>query len=48
MQYIVTASLGKLYTFTVTEEVLHELERHIHTYIAANTENGSKVWKFWK
>ena len=38
MQYIVTASLGKLYTFTVTEEVLHELERHIHTYIAANTE----------
>ena len=31
MQYIVTASLGKLYTFTVTEEVLHELERHIHT-----------------
>ena len=42
MQYIVTASLGKLYTFTVTEEVLHELERHIHTYIAANTEKRFK------
>ena len=42
MQYIVTASLGKLYTFAVTEEVLHELERHIHTYIAANTEKRFK------
>ena len=39
---LVTASLGKLYTFTVTEEVLHELERHIHTYIAANTEKRFK------
>ena len=42
MQYIVTASLGKLYTFTVTDEVLHELEKHIHTYIAANTEKRFK------
>ena len=42
MQYIVTASLGKLYTFTVTDEVLHELEKHIHAYIAANTEKRFK------
>ena len=42
MQYIVTTSLGKLYTFTVTEEVLYELERHIHTYVASNTEKRFK------
>lgn len=42
MRYIVTASLGKLYTFTVTEDVLHELEQIIHTYIAANTEKRFK------
>lgn len=42
MQYIVTVPLGKLYTFTVTEEVLFELERHIHGYIAANTEKKFK------
>lgn len=42
MQYIVTAPLGKLYTFTVKEEVLFELERHIHRYLAANTEKRFK------
>ena len=42
MQYIVTTSLGKLYTFAVTEDVLYELERHIHTYVASNTEKRFK------
>ena len=42
MRYIVTAELGKLYTFTVKEEVLFELERHIHSYISINTEKRFK------
>lgn len=42
MQYIVTAPLGKLYTFTVTEEVLLELEHHIHIYVATNTDKRFK------
>lgn len=42
MRYIVRAPMGKLYTFTVTEEVLFELERHIHTYTAKNTDKRFK------
>ena len=42
MQYIVTVPLNRLYAFTVTDEVLHELERHIHTYVSLNTEKRFK------
>lgn len=42
MRYIVRAPMGKLYTFTVTEEVLRELEFFIHTYTARNTDKRFK------
>ena len=42
MQYIVSAPMTKLYSFTVTEEVLWELERHIQPYVAANTDKRFK------
>lgn len=42
MCYIVTAPMEKLYTFTVKEEVLMELERHIHKYTADNTDKRFK------
>lgn len=42
MQYIVTAPLSRLYHFTVTEEVLRELEHHIHPYVAGNTDKRFK------
>ena len=38
MRFIATAPMGKLYTFTVKEEVLLELEHIIHRYTAANTD----------
>ena len=42
MRYMVTAELGRLYTFAVKADVLFELERHIHTYISTNTEKRFK------
>lgn len=42
MQYMVTVPMGKLYTFTVSEEVLRELEVHIHRYISGNTDRKFK------
>ena len=42
MQYIVSVPMGKLYSFTLSEEVLRELERHIHTYTAVNTDKKFK------
>lgn len=42
MRYAAVADLGKLYTFTVKEEVLVELERFIHKYIAKNTDKKFK------
>lgn len=42
MQYIVTASLGKLYTFRVSEQVLTELESLIHTYVRYHVERNMK------
>ena len=42
MQYIVSSPMTKLYSFTVTEEVLRELERHIRAYVAANTDKKFK------
>lgn len=38
MRYIVSAPMGKLYTFVVKEEVLTELEHHIYTYTGRNTD----------
>ena len=38
MRFIATAPMGKLYTFTVKDEVLLELEHIIHRYTAANTD----------
>ena len=34
--------MGKLYTFTVTDEVLGELEHHIHLYVYQNTDKKFK------
>lgn len=42
MGYIVTAPMGKLYTFAVRDEVLQELSHHIHTYIGQNTDKRFK------
>lgn len=42
MQYIVATPLKNVYSFTVTEEVLLELERHIYTYTAQNTDRRFK------
>lgn len=42
MRYIVSAPMGKLYTFTVTEDVLRELEHHIHKYTSVNTDKHFK------
>ena len=42
MQFIVSMPMGKLFTFTLSEEVLREMERFIHTYTAKNTDKRFK------
>lgn len=42
MIYMVSAPMGKLYTFAVKEEVLRELEHHIQQYIYQNTDKKFK------
>lgn len=42
MRYIVTAPMGKLYTFRVEPDVLLELEQIIHLYTARNTDRKFK------
>lgn len=42
MQYIVTSPMTRLYSFTVNEDVLWELEHHIQAYMAANTDKKFK------
>lgn len=42
MRYMVSVPMGRLYSFTVTEEVLQELEFYIHTYTARNTDRRFK------
>lgn len=42
MRYIVSAPMGKLYTFTVSKEVLSELQRIIYTYTEKNTDKRFK------
>lgn len=48
MRYIVSAPMGRLYTFSVTSEVLGELERIIHTYIEKNTDRKFKSLEILK
>ena len=38
MRYIAVSPLSKLYTFTVRDDVLRELERHIFRYTELNTD----------
>lgn len=42
MRYIVTAPMGKLYSFTVDAEVLTELEKIIYVYTSRNTDRRFK------
>ena len=42
IQFIVSMPMGKLFTFTLSEEVLRETERFIHTYMAKNTDKRFK------
>ena len=42
MQYMAGAVMGKLFLFTVTEDVLRELEFIIHTYTSKNTDRRFK------
>ena len=42
MEFIVSQPMNKLYTFTVNEQVLKELERCIHTYVERNTDRKFK------
>lgn len=43
MQYIATVPMGKLYTFSVTDEVLRELEYFVHNYTNKNTDRKFKT-----
>ena len=42
MRYIVSSPMGRLYTFTVTPEVLEELKRIIFVYTERNTDRRFK------
>lgn len=42
LQYIATAPLGRLYTFTVSEQVRRTLRKIVHTYLQRNTEKQFK------
>ncbi|MFR1114200.1 MAG: DNA repair protein RecO C-terminal domain-containing protein [Blautia sp.] len=42
LQYIATAPLGRLYTFTVSEQVRRTLRKIVHTYLQRNTEKRFK------
>lgn len=42
MRYIISSPMGKLYTFSLKEEVLRELEYHVQRYTAANTDKRFK------
>lgn len=48
MRYIVSAPMGKLYTFTVSPSVLGELEQLIHRYIYENTDKKFKSLEILK
>jgi DNA repair protein RecO (recombination protein O) len=42
MRYIVSAPMGRLYGFQVTEEILLELEHIVHIYVSNNTDRRFK------
>ena len=42
MQYIAAAPMNRLYTFTVTDEILSELEAVIHPYVKLGTDRKFK------
>lgn len=42
MRFMISAPMGKLYTFTVKEEILLELEFHIRRYTSLNTDRRFK------
>lgn len=42
MRVMISAPMGKLYTFTVKEEILSELEFHIRRYTSLNTDKHFK------
>lgn len=46
LQYIVTAPMEKLYSFTVSEEVLSELERFMQGYLGRYMPHEFKALKF--
>lgn len=48
MRYIVSSPMGKLYTFTVSPEVLSELKRVIYTYTERNTDKRFKSLEILK
>ena len=45
MQYIITSSIEKLYTFQVSEDVLHTLERILKSYLALYVDRKFKSLK---
>ena len=45
MQYIITSSIEKLYTFQVSEDVLHTLERILKSYLAMYVDRKFKSLK---
>ena len=46
LQYIITSSVEKLYTFTVTEEVYRKVSRIIHNYMQLYVEKDFKTLSF--
>lgn len=48
MQYIMTAKLAKLYTFSVSDQVLWELQQCIREYMKYYINHSFKSLKFWK
>ncbi len=42
LRYMVSAPMGKLYTFSVTEEILRELEKVVHAYLYAALDRPVK------
>lgn len=42
MEFITSVPMGKLYTFSVTEKVLEELETVVYTYTSRNTDRKFK------
>ncbi|MCD7826177.1 MAG: DNA repair protein RecO [Clostridiaceae bacterium] len=46
LQYILSAPIEKLYSFTVTEEILEELRRFMHSYLGRFLPHAFKALEF--